>query len=77
MAEFRKRGGENREAQIDAWLERLKAEGAFRDDVQLEDIVFFVNAVANGVALARSLNVTVDSDALMSLVHGGIDPRPK
>jgi AcrR family transcriptional regulator len=76
-AEFRKRGGEDREAQVDAWLERLKAEGAFRDDVRLEDIVFFVNAVANGVALARSLNVTVDSAAVMALVHGGIDPRPK
>ena len=33
-AEFRKRGGEDREAQVDAWLERLKAEGAFRDDVR-------------------------------------------
>jgi AcrR family transcriptional regulator len=77
MAEFRNRGGEEREAQIDAWLERLKAEGAFRDDVALEDIVFFVNAVANGVALARSLNLPVDSEALMKLVHGGIDPRPK
>jgi TetR/AcrR family transcriptional regulator, transcriptional repressor of aconitase len=77
MAEFRNRGGEDREAQVDAWLERLEAEGVFRGDVKLADIVFFVNAVANGVALARSLDLPVDSAALMKLVHGGIDPRPK
>jgi AcrR family transcriptional regulator len=77
MAEFRNRGGEEREAHVKDWLERLKAEGAFRDDVELEDIVFFVNAVANGVALARSLDLPVDSAALMKLVHGGIDPRHK
>jgi hypothetical protein len=33
--------------------------------------------VANGVALARSLDLTVDVEALLKLVHGGIDPRPK
>jgi AcrR family transcriptional regulator len=77
MKEFQKRGGEEREAQVDAWLERLKAEGAFRDDVKLEDVVFFVNAIANGVALARSLNLPVDADALIKLVHGGIDPQRK
>jgi TetR/AcrR family transcriptional regulator, transcriptional repressor of aconitase len=77
MEEFRNRGGEEREAEVKAWLERLRTEGAFREDVELEDIIFFVNAVANGVALARSLNLAVDSDALMKLVHGGIDPRHK
>lgn len=75
MAEFRKRGGEGREAEIDAWLERLQAQGAFRDDVKLEDVVFFVNAVANGVALARSLGMPVDTEALIKLLHGGIDPQ--
>jgi TetR/AcrR family transcriptional regulator, transcriptional repressor of aconitase len=77
MEEFRNRGGEERETEIKEWLERLKREGAFRDDVELEDIVFFVNALANGLALARSLNLDVDADALMKLMHGGIDPRPK
>jgi AcrR family transcriptional regulator len=74
MNEFQKRGGEEREAEIDAWLKRLMTTGAFRDDVKLEDIVLFVNVVANGVALARSLDLPIDADALIKLVRGGIDP---
>jgi hypothetical protein len=31
--------------------------------------------VANGVALARSLDLPIDAEALLELVHGGIDPR--
>ncbi len=58
-------------------LKRLAAEGAFRDDVRLEDIVLFVNVVANGVALARSLDLPIDAEALLKLVHGGIDPLRK
>ena len=77
LKEFQKRGGEGREEQVEAWLKRLVAEGAFRDDVKLEDIVLFVNVVANGVALARSLDLAIDTDALLKLVHGGIDPRRK
>jgi TetR/AcrR family transcriptional regulator, transcriptional repressor of aconitase len=77
LEEFQRRGGEGREEQVEAWLKRLVAEGAFRDDVRLEDIVLFVNVVANGVALARSLDLAIDTDALIKLVHGGIDPERK
>jgi hypothetical protein len=45
--------------------------------VTLEDIVGFINIVANGVALARSLDYPLDAEALIKLVHGGIDPRPE
>ena len=75
LEEFQRRGGEGREEQIQAWLKRLVADGAFRDDVKLEDIVLFVNVVANGVALARSLDLAIDADAQIKLVHSGIDPK--
>jgi TetR/AcrR family transcriptional regulator, transcriptional repressor of aconitase len=74
MKEFQKRGGEGREAEIKAWLEGNIASGTFRDDVTLQDIVLFVNVVANGVALARSLDLPIDAEALIKLVRGGIDP---
>ncbi len=77
LEEFQKRGGEGREEQVEEWLKRLAAEGTFRDDVRLEDIVLFVNVVANGVALARSLDLPIDHEALLKLVHGGIDPPHK
>jgi TetR/AcrR family transcriptional regulator, transcriptional repressor of aconitase len=77
MKEFQARGGAEREAQVDAWLQRLVDEGEFRRDVKLEDIQIFVGVVANGVALARSLKLEVDANALLRLVHGGIDPRHK
>jgi hypothetical protein len=34
-----------------------------------------LNVAANGVALARSLDPPIDAEALLELVHGGIDPR--
>src|SRR6266511_391451 len=74
MNEFQKRGGEERETEIEAWLTRHIEDGTFRDDVKREDIVLFVNVVANGVALARSLALPIDADALIKLIHGGIDP---
>jgi TetR/AcrR family transcriptional regulator, transcriptional repressor of aconitase len=77
LEEFQKRGGEGREEQVEEWLKRLAAEGTFRDDVRLEDIVLFVNVVANGVALARSLDLPIDAEALLKLVHTGIDPQPE
>ena len=77
MKEFQARGGPEREAQVDAWLQRLVDEGEFRRDAKLEDIQVFVGVVANGVALARSLKLEVDADALLRLLHGGIDPRHK
>jgi AcrR family transcriptional regulator len=75
--EFQKRGGEEREAEIDAWLEGLVAKGAFRTDVRLEDVILFVNVVANGVALARSLNLETNADAVIRMLHTGIDPPRK
>jgi AcrR family transcriptional regulator len=74
MKEFQARGGAEREAQLDAWLKQLVAEGMFRADAKLEDIQLFVNVVANGVALGRSLNLDIDADAVLRLLHGGIDP---
>jgi AcrR family transcriptional regulator len=77
LRDFQQRGGAGREEQVDEWLKGLAAEGTFRGDVTLQDIVLFVNVVANGVALARSLDLAIDADALIKLVHGGIDPQPK
>lgn len=73
MDEFQARGGPEREEQLDEWLKQ----GSFRDDVKLDDVQLFVNVVANGVALARSLNLEIDADAVVRLLHGGIDPRRK
>jgi TetR/AcrR family transcriptional regulator, transcriptional repressor of aconitase len=77
LEEFQRRGSAGREQQVEDWLRQLGAEGAFRDDVTLADIVLFINVVANGVALARSLELEIDADALIKLVHRGIDPQPK
>jgi AcrR family transcriptional regulator len=72
-----RRGGEGRQEEVDAWLRRLVEEGTFRHDVQLADVLLFVHVVANGIALARSLDVAIDVDGLLKLVHGGIDPPRK
>jgi AcrR family transcriptional regulator len=77
MKEYQARGGAERQAELDAWLQRLVDEGTFREDVEVEDIQIFVSVVANGVALARSLKLEVDANAVLRLVHGGIDPRHK
>jgi hypothetical protein len=55
----------------------VQREGVLRDDVDLETVIAFVNIVANGLALAVSLGLKLDVDALLKLVHRGIDPvRP-
>jgi AcrR family transcriptional regulator len=74
LEEFVSRGGEGREQEVKAWLRGLHEQGQFRDDVTLENIVAFINVVANGVALATSLGLPLDADALVKLVHQGIDP---
>jgi hypothetical protein len=74
MEEFVSRGGEGREQEVKAWLRGLHEQGQFRDDVTLENIVAFINVVANGVALATSLGLPLDADTLVKLVHQGIDP---
>jgi TetR/AcrR family transcriptional regulator, transcriptional repressor of aconitase len=48
--------------------------GALRGDVDLETLNQFVSVVANGIALATSLGLKFDVDALLRLVHTGIDP---
>jgi len=58
----------------DAVMASLQRSGGLRDDVQLETIVAFVGIVANGLALAISLGQSCDVDALLRLVHAGIDP---
>ena len=75
MKEFETRGGPERQQQVKAWLEVLHARGAFRSDVSLEDVVAFINVVANGMALATSLGLQLDPDAILKLVHHGIDPQ--
>ena len=77
LKEFQSRGGEDRSRQVDAWLAKLHSRGAFRSDVALEDIVAFIGIVANGVALATSLGHELDADAVLKLVHRGIDPVPE
>jgi AcrR family transcriptional regulator len=74
MEEFTSRGGEGREEEVKAWLRGLHERGEFRDDVTLENIVVFVNIVANGIAIATSLGLPLDADELVKLVHQGIDP---
>jgi AcrR family transcriptional regulator len=75
MKEFQTRGGEGREEQVKAWLEQLYASGAVRNDVTVEDVANFVNVVANGIALATSLGLKLDAQALLKLVHQGLDPE--
>jgi len=58
----------------DALFAALHEEGALRDDVELETIIAFVNVVANGLALAVSLGLQFDVEALLKLLHRGIDP---
>ena len=55
----------------------FREEGALRDDVDLETIIAFVNIVANGLALGVSLGLQLDVEALLKLLHRGIDPPPK
>jgi hypothetical protein len=74
MEDFASRGGQGREEEVKAWLRGLHEQGQVREDVTLENIVGFINVVANGVALATSLGLPLDADALVKLVHQGIDP---
>ena len=74
MEEFRRRGGPELEERVSAWLKTLHADGVFRSDVSLDDVVAFINIVANGAALARALRLELDPESLVKLVHSGIDP---
>ena len=59
----------------DELLAKLHRAGELRGDIELETIIAFVNIVANGLALAVSLGLEVDVDAVLDLVHRGIDPH--
>src|SRR6266516_6463839 len=61
----------------DELLAALQTRGEVRGDIELETVIAFVNIVANGLALAISLGLEMDVDALLKLVHAGIDPVPK
>jgi hypothetical protein len=53
----------------------LHTQVTFREDVSLDNVVTFINIVANGAALARALRLEVDPESLVKLVHTGIDPQ--
>ncbi len=61
----------------DELLASLQKEGELRGDIDLETVIAFINIVANGLALAISLGLEIDVDALLELVHSGIDPKPQ
>jgi AcrR family transcriptional regulator len=75
MQEFQQRGGEEMQRRVKEWLEGLHSSGSFRTDVSLENLVAFINVVANGAALATSLGLALDPDSLVQLVHTGIDAQ--
>jgi TetR/AcrR family transcriptional regulator, transcriptional repressor of aconitase len=75
MKDFQQRGGEEMQRRVDAWLKDLHSTGAFRSDVSLENLVAFINVVANGAALATALGLKLDPESLVELVHSGIDPQ--
>src|ERR1700756_1749042 len=73
MQELQNRSPETAQRGDELFAE-LQKEGAVRDDVDLETVIAFVNIVANGLALAVSLGLKLDVDALIDLLHRGIDP---
>ncbi len=75
MKEFQQRGGEEMQRRVKEWLEGLHSSGFFRTDVSLDNLVAFINVVANGAALATSLGLQLDPDSLVQLVHTGIDAQ--
>jgi TetR/AcrR family transcriptional regulator, transcriptional repressor of aconitase len=75
LEEFQKRGSAQLDARVTERFRQLYEEGTFRSDVPFEHVVHFINVVANGAALARSLRLDLDADSLVKLVHGGIDPQ--
>jgi AcrR family transcriptional regulator len=59
----------------DELLARMHREGQLRGDLDVETIIAFVNVVANGMALGVSVGLQVDVEAILKLVHTGIDPQ--
>jgi AcrR family transcriptional regulator len=75
MEEFQRRGGEELGRRVADRFRELHADGVLRKDVTFENLIVFINIVANGAALARALRLELDADSLVKLVHGGIDPQ--
>jgi AcrR family transcriptional regulator len=75
MKEFQQRGGEELGRRVSERFKALYAEATFREDVSLDNLIAFINIVANGAALARALRLELDSESLVKLVHTGIDPQ--
>ena len=75
LEEFQQRGSAELDERVTQRFQRLYDEGVFRTDVDFEKVVHFINVVANGAALARSLRLDLDGDALVKLIHTGIDPQ--
>jgi AcrR family transcriptional regulator len=75
MEEFTRRGDPEVQERAKDRLRAAYAQGEFRQDVSLDDIVVFINLIANGVALATSLGLPLNADAIVKLVHSGIDPQ--
>jgi len=58
----------------DQLMVSFQREGVLRADIELETVIRFIDIVANGLALGVSLGVEMDVEALLKLVHTGIDP---
>jgi hypothetical protein len=66
-------GAEGREAETDDL--RIRVVAPLRSDVSLEDVAAFINVVANGMALATSQGLQLDPEAVLQLIHHGIDAK--
>ncbi len=56
-----------------AWPTARNPSGPISEDTQ--DIVAFINVIANGMALATSLGLELDAEAMLTLIHQGIDAK--
>jgi TetR/AcrR family transcriptional regulator, transcriptional repressor of aconitase len=74
LQEFQQRGGEELQQRVTSWFAEMYESGVLREDVSRDDLVAFINIVANGAALARALNLELNADSLVQLFHTGIDP---
>ncbi len=75
MQEFLERAPEGEQRRAADTVERLQAVGAMRDDVSADTLGTFINALANGLALAVSLGATIDVAEFLRLVHEGVASR--
>jgi AcrR family transcriptional regulator len=74
MHELQRRAPESSE-RGDEVLAELQRNGALRSDVELDTITAFISILANGLALGISLGLQIDVDAMLKLVHTGIDAQ--